>query len=399
MKNRNYTKLNPKARKKRHASLLKQIKMKQQSANEQKTKTSGKQKAPTPLKKVAPFKQRPKKLNKVSSAWKLPTIMMFSSLLVIILIIPTLIVVPFGKDKQTETSQVEKKPEPIIESKESPFSVAVMRATSETVEDVPLESYVAGVVASEMNAGFEMEALKAQALAARTYTVNQVLHNKSEAFDLTDTTQHQVYKNENELKKIWGSEFKQNMNKIKKAVAETQGEILTYKDAPISPAYFSTSNGYTENSEDYWEEKVPYLRSVKSPWDKSSPKFLDQETFTIEEIEKKLAIELPKEAPLSIEVTRTDGKRVDKLEIEGETFSGRIVREKLELQSSDFVIKQKSNHLIFTTKGWGHGIGMSQYGANGMAKEGKTYKEIVKHYYKDTKVSTITDTAPTLVAK
>ncbi|WP_337970405.1 SpoIID/LytB domain-containing protein, partial [Virgibacillus salexigens] len=100
-----------------------------------------------------------------------------------------------------------------------------------------------------------------------------------------------------------------------------------------------------------------------------------------------------------IELTRTDSKRVGKLQIDGKTFSGRDGREKLELRSSDFTIEQKNDHFIFTTKGFGHGIGMSQYGANGMAKEGKNYKDIVNYYYKDVKISTVNETAPTLVSK
>lgn len=407
MKGHNHSKFNPKARKKKHATLLKQIQMKQH-AGRQKQKTPSKQTAP--LEKMKPVKRKkPYHVNQRQPTWRLPAMLLVTGLIMIILIIPTLIVVPFAKVAQNESSPIEKAPEPIVDvddSKESkdtnkePLSVAVMRSSSETVEDIPLETYVAGVVSSEMSPSFETEALKAQALAARTYIVDHMLHQKgSEKSDVTDTTQHQVYKNENELKKLWGSEFEENMKKITDAVTATQGEILTYKDAPIFPAFFSTSNGYTENSEDYWEDELPYLRSVKSPWDEDSPKYLDQQTFTIDQVGSELGINLPDKASLGIEVTRTDSQRVKELGIEGNTFSGREVREKLSLQSSDFTIKQKNNHLIFTTKGWGHGIGMSQYGANSMAKKGKGYQEIVKYYYKDVEVSTVTDTAPTLVAR
>lgn len=399
MKDRNHSKLNPKARKKKHASLLKKIQMKQQA---------GGQKPKAPIKQTAPLKPRqpskrkkPYFVNQRQPTWRLPAMLLVSGLIMIILIIPTLIVVPFTKDAQNESSPIEKESEPIVETNNSsPLSVAVMRSRSETVEDTPLETYVAGVVSSEMSPSFETEALKAQALAARTYIVDHLLHQKDgEKSDVTDTTQHQVYKNQKELKKQWGSNFDENMKKVTEAVSATQGEILTYNDAPIFPAFFSTSNGYTENSEDYWENELPYLRSVKSPWDVDSPKYLDQQTFTIGQVESELGIALPNKESLAIEVTRTDSKRVKQLGIEGKTFSGREIREKLNLQSSDFTIKQKNDHLIFTTKGWGHGIGMSQYGANSMAKQGKTYKEIVKYYYQDVEVKTVTDTAPTLVAK
>src|SRR5699024_5820406 len=117
-----------------------------------------------------------------------------------------------------------------------------------------------------------------------------------------------------------------------------------------------------------------------SPWDKESPQFLNQETFTLKEVEAALEIELPKADTLPIELSRTEGRRVSQLMLGDHEFTGRDIREKLGLKSSDFTIEQNNEHLIFTTKGYGHGIGMSQYGANGMAKEGKTYDEIVKYY-------------------
>src|SRR5699024_8872968 len=192
--------------------------------------------------------------------------------------------------------------------------------------------------------------------------------------DVTDTVRHQVYKNEEELRKQWGSDYTWKMRRINEAVAATKGEILTYNDTTITPAFFSTSNGYTEKAGDYWENDLPYLKSVASPWDKSSPKFLDQKVVTLEEVEKALGISLARGEPIAADITKTDSGRVKQLQLGGETFSGRTVRENLDLRSTDFTIEQKDNHLIFTTKGFGHGIGMSQYGANGMAKEGKTYK-------------------------
>src|SRR5699024_4077411 len=217
--------------------------------------------------------------------------------------------------------------------------------------------------------------------------------------DVTDTVRHQVYKNEEELRKQWGSDYTWKMRRINEAVAATKGEILTYDDTTITPAFFSTSNGYTENAADYWENDLPYLKSVESPWDESSPKFLDQQVVTLEEVEQALGISLPRDESISADITRTDSDRVKQLQLASETFSGRDVRESLDLPSTDFTIEQKDHHLIFTTKGFGHGIGMSQNGANGMAKEGKTYQEIVTHYYQGVEISEVADTAPTLVAQ
>lgn len=335
--------------------------------------------------------------------WKLPTFLFIFSLLMVILIIPSLIVIPFVKDVHYHSTAKEIEQEITIQQKTSTsdLSVSVMRMNSEEIEDVPLEDYVTGVVAAEMPvAEFELEALKAQSLAARTYIVYHLLHQKnSGGSHVTDTTSDQVYKNEDELRELWGANFSENMEKLRNAVIATSGEILTNEHAPIFPAFFSTSNGYTENSEDYWKDELPHLRSVPSPWDKESPQFLNQETFTMKEVETALEIELPKEDTLPIELTRTEGKRVSKLKLGDHEFTGRDIREKLGLKSSDFTIEQNNEHLIFTTKGYGHGIGMSQYGANGMAKEGKTYEEIVKYYYQDIEISTITETTPTLVTR
>ncbi|MFD2044445.1 stage II sporulation protein D [Ornithinibacillus salinisoli] len=341
------------------------------------------------------------KMNKGHSKWKLPSVLIIG-LVFIILVIPTLIVVPYISNDPYEASTVEQESnyEEILES-DSAVTVSVMRTQTESVEDVPLETYVSRVVASEMPAEFEMEALKSQALAARTYIVNKLLYQKEGAeSDVSDSKFDQVYKGESELRDNWGNKYNANMKKIMEAVAATEGEILTYNNVPIDPQFFSTSNGYTENSEDYYKNEMPYLRSVASPWDKeSSPYFLDQETFTIEDVEGKLGMDLPDNNQFAIEVTRTESNRVKELKLGDHTFTGRDVREALELRSSDFTVEQKNEHLIFRTKGNGHGVGMSQYGANGMAKEGKTYKDIVQYYYTDVEISTVSDSAPALVVR
>ncbi|UOQ45363.1 stage II sporulation protein D [Halobacillus salinarum] len=311
-------------------------------------------------------------------------------LLLLILMIPTLIVVPFTGSNEvnqaTETQAVEKKAE--LPSKISPFSVKVLRSKTNKVEEVPLETYVARVVASEMPVNFELEALKAQALAARTYITRDMIEGKpvSNHADVTDTTGDQVYKNDQELRSQWKDAYAANMAKINKAVHETSGEIITYDGQPIYSAFFSTSNGYTENSEDYWSDDIPYLKSVASPWDLESPKFKDQKIITTDALDEALGV-APTATIQGAKITKTAGKRVDHVTIGGKSFSGREIRETFNLRSSDFTLQQKGNHIIFTTKGYGHGVGMSQYGANGMAKAGKDYKEIIHHYYQETKIS------------
>ncbi|WP_077307156.1 stage II sporulation protein D [Terribacillus halophilus] len=326
--------------------------------------------------------------------------MLIACLFAVIVALPTLIVVPFidpGGSERTATAMEQEK-----QVKETAnVAVEVSRTASNTVETVPLETYVTRVVASEMPADFELEALKAQAVAARTYVVRYMEDHqaeKPEAIEVSDTVSHQVYKNEEELRQTWGKEYDKKMEKLSKAVEATSGEILTYQGEPITPSFFSTSNGYTENAEDYWENALPYLKSVESPWDKQSPKFADQKIFEIAEAEKLLGVKInPNEPPGNVKLT--DSQRVAEVEIGGKQFTGRDIRQKLGLKSTDFTISMKDGHLIFKTKGYGHGVGMSQYGANGMAGEGKSYQDILTHYYTDTEISKLPANGAKLVSK
>lgn len=327
-----------------------------------------------------------------------PALFALGALFIIILLIPTLLVTPFmdqSKGKLGEELSVAKGDKPVLA--ESPVAIPVYRSKTKEIENIPLEEYVIGVVASEMPAEFDTEALKAQALAARTYITKQLMNDQTlgvpEGSIVTDTQLHQVYKSPAELKKLWGKDYTEKMNKITEAVAATQGKILTYENQPIDASFFSTSNGYTENSEAYWEESIPYLKSVKSTWDEKSPKFYDQMVISIKEFENKLGVTLDNSGSVGKITELTPGKRVAKVEIGGEEFTGREVREKLGLKSSDFTWEMKGNSVVIETKGFGHGVGMSQYGANFMAEDGKTYSEIVSYYYNGTK---ITDADPFL---
>ncbi|KAB8126761.1 stage II sporulation protein D, partial [Gracilibacillus oryzae] len=195
------------------------------------------------------------------------------------------------------------------------------------------------------------------------------------------------------------SDYHWKMDKITEAVAATQGEIITYNKEPITPAFFSTSNGYTENSEDYWQNELPYLKIVESPWDEElSPKFLNQIILTANEVQQKLGVNLSANVQ-DFQITRTDSNRVETATIAGTAFSGREIREKLNLPSNDFTITRKNDHFVFTTKGYGHGVGMSQYGANGMALEGKNYQDIISYFYKGTAIETLEQAAPKLLVQ
>ncbi|KZE77924.1 stage II sporulation protein D [Paenibacillus elgii] len=271
--------------------------------------------------------------------------------------------------------------------------IPVYRAKEKRTERMALEQYVRGVVAAEMPIEFEPEALKAQAMAARTYIVRRLLDgDQSNVPDanalVTDTISHQAYVTDEELRRRWGDDvFLSHMDKLKRAVEETRDLVLTYQGKPIEASFFSTSNGYTENSEDYWNFTVPYLRSVPSPWDaKLSPRYKETVAFTSKELQSKLglpgAVPVSAGSPLGIKVIeKSQGNRIKKLSIGGKLFTGREVREKLGLNSSQFQWTWSGAEWRFTTFGYGHGVGMSQWGANGMAMEGRKAEDIVKYYY------------------
>src|SRR5690625_3937579 len=219
------------------------------------------------------------------------------------------------------------------------LEVSVKRSEMGDIEKVPLEQYVLSVVASEMPAEFEIEALKAQAVAARTYVVNHLLHqSEGEKSVISDTTEHQVYKNDAELKTNWGKDYHWKLEKIQKAISETKNEIITYDEAPITPTFFSMSNGYTENAEDYWGNEHPYLKSVESKWEEDLPNFIEQYVFSINEVNEKLNTSLSVGVEIPISIERTKSNRVRQLNIDNDTFSGREVREKLGLRSNDFTV-------------------------------------------------------------
>lgn len=322
-----------------------------------------------------------------------PFFVLAAILFFVTLLIPSLLVLPFmeekaggklGSELQSETTAA------AAPTADSAVEVAVYRTALSKTEKLPLDEYLIGVVAAEMPAEFELEALKAQALSARTYYVRQMLlPNKvgvPEGAQLNDTEIHQVFKNKQELKKQWGVDYQWKIKKITEAVKATDGQVLTFDGEPIDATFFSTSNGFTENSEEYWSNSVPYLRSVESPWDRNSPKFRSQIVMPVAEVEAKLGVKLPASDTIGKVLSRTTGDRVAKMEIGGKILTGKEIRDQLDLRSSDFSWELKGDNVVITTEGFGHGVGMSQYGANGMATEGKNYQDIVKHYYKGVEI-------------
>ena len=331
-----------------------------------------------------------------------PIVLLAALLFMMTLMVPTLLVLPFGEE-QASGKLGENVKDVNATNPASSIEVSVYRTSKQTVEKLPLEEYVKGVVASEMPAEFAKEALKAQALTARTYIVKQMMSDEKvklpEDAIVADTEFFQVYKSKEELKETWGPDYNRKMKKIEEAVQETSGQILTYQGNPIDATFFSTSNGFTENSEAIWMNSLPYLKSVESPWDKNSPKFSGKKVIPIAEFESKLGVKVPGNGNIGEVTAFTAGKRVAKVEINGKEISGKEIREKLGLMSTDFTWERVGDKIVINTEGYGHGVGMSQYGANGMAEEGKQYKDIVQYYYQGVEVASSDSFLTTITAK
>ena len=249
-----------------------------------------------------------------------------------------------------------------------------------------LEEYIIGVLGCEMPALFEFEALKAGAIAARTYAIEKLSQNIN--YQFTGTVNDQCYQTKTELQFKWEDKFTDYYNKIKKAVNETNDLILTYKGNPIKAYYFSVSNGYTEDSKTVFNEELDYIEIVEAPLDKNTTAYERTVTMNISDFLTKL--KLPMSERIEIKnLIRNKTNRVDKITINDKTFSGIEVRTLLGLRSTDFNIEEKSDQIVIRTLGYGHGVGMSQYGANELAKTGYKYEEILKYFYKNVEIKNI----------
>ncbi|MFA5407305.1 MAG: stage II sporulation protein D [Bacilli bacterium] len=267
-----------------------------------------------------------------------------------------------------------------IEKKEA-LIVRVKRVSKEEIEKIEIEHYVVGVLAGEMPITFHIEALKAQAVAARSYVLKRMESNKAEEYDVDDTVNNQVYLDDTYLRERWQSNYETNKKKLQQAVNDTKLQYIAYDGKIADALFFSTSNGFTENSEEIFSFEVPYLRSVESLWDEeTSPVFYDTKTYNINNFFTLLGITYSDKLEIEI-LKKSSTGRILLLKINGIEMEGDAFVDSLGLRSNDFEITKEDNIISIKTNGYGHGVGMSQYGALGMAKEGYTYDEILKHYY------------------
>ena len=239
------------------------------------------------------------------------------------------------------------------------------------IGEVPLEDYVEGVTASELGDNWEIEAIKAQAVIARTYALHKKLQNSGKKFHLTSGMLHQVYKGEN------------TDVKIALAVSATQGEVLTYNNKPIEAFYHSTTCGETEDPAEVFGKSYPYLKPVKSDCN-LSPYQMWSRKIPLREIEDALGIKGAADIKIKSRTTTGRVKAVAVITSTNHTYEATELRKKLgwkRLPSTDFTVKVEDGYAVFEGTGYGHGVGLCQWGALEMAKKGKTYKEILSHYF------------------
>jgi len=278
-------------------------------------------------------------------------------------------------DEKTETST---KVETVTSGRTIKFN------NNGVISNIDLEEYIIGVVAAEMPASFNTEALKAQAVVARTYAMKKA----SAGITLVNSTSHQVYNSVEQMKSKWGSSFNTYYTKIKNAVGATKGQVLKYNGAYIEALYYAVSNGKSELPKYVWSSSYPYLQAVSSSWDKDISAGKYSVTMTYAKLSQKLGVTVDKNTEITV-LSRTEGDRVAEIKIGEKTFDGVKVRSLLGLRSADFEIIKTDTGVKITTHGFGHGVGMSQYGANGAAKVGYTYKQILSHYYPTAVLSNI----------
>lgn len=275
----------------------------------------------------------------------------------------------YNKVNEEENDKTEEK-----QVKETIENAITLYRSNGEILNLTINEYLIGAVAGEMPASFNIEALKAQAVVSRTYLLKQIKNNNI----IIDSTMQQVYKDNNELKNMWKNDFDKYYSKIKKAVLDTDKIAIYYNGDYIDALYHSTSNGYTLNSENVWSNAIPYLKGVESKWDLNASSYLKNTNKDIAYVLSLFGIDDINKIQI---VSRDDTNHVKEIKVGDKIYKGTTFRSLLKLRSTDFDIMVNDNSVVFITRGFGHGVGMSQYGANGMANEGYNYIDILNHYY------------------
>ena len=327
--------------------------------------------------------------------------------ILVVLIIPSVIVKGCSIDRQVLEQTMEIEPEGLsitMETLGDTPQIKVYNHIDKEIMDMPLEQYIVGVVAAEMPASFNIEALKAQAVAARTLAVRKMkayggrgCSKYGSGADVCTFYGHcQAWISDIDQEKNWKGEYDSNRAKITNAVQETRGLILTYQDNPIEVFYYSTSNGKTEDVSEVFSTQLPYYQVVDSKGEEDAPKYREVFTFTDKEFVDIFKRQYPNsnltrkglDAQINI-LGYTESGRVAEISVGGIKIQGKDFRSLYGLNSADFRIEYSGDKVLIHTTGYGHGVGMSQVGADRMGENGGTYQEILKHYYIDVKIDRI----------
>ncbi len=292
----------------------------------------------------------------------------------------------------------------IIDTEREPMreddgKISVYLHEEDRIEEMTMNDYLIGALAAEMPAAFDEEALKAQAVAARTYAAQHMVRyggNGYKSADIsTDHRVHQAYISDVKQREKWGDAYTSYREKIRLAVENTAGEVAVYDGRLIRALYHSSCGGRTASSQEVWDKALPYLVSVRCDWDSDAPRYREEKRISFIDIVGSLGEEAAVMAASANGgevvriVNRTESGRADLVRIGGRNYAGHDVRGKLALRSANFTAKADGDGIIFTTVGYGHGVGLCQYGANGMAKAGYSYRDILAHYYQGIAIQTL----------
>ena len=301
-------------------------------------------------------------------------------------VVPLVLAALFQKTPALPEAESESISPTQIASAQDPATVLTVMNRAGNLQQMDLREYLVGVVLAEMPASFESEALKAQAVVARTYTRKRMEGGKhGQAAVCMDSGCCQGWRSGEDYLAQGGKPSA--VEKVRAAVADTDGLVLRYEGKLIDATYFSCSGGVTEDAVAVWGQDVPYLKSVQSPGEEEAPRFTDRVSFSAAEFAGKLGLSAAGDPESWFgAVTYTAGGGVETMVIRGKSFSGTQLRSKLGLRSTAFEIAVSRDKITVTTRGFGHRVGMSQYGAQAMAQEGSSFSEILAHYYTGTEL-------------
>jgi len=271
-------------------------------------------------------------------------------------------------------------------------TISVMKTENGKIEEVSKKEYLIGVLAAETDLEYADEALKAQVIASHTYLENIMNsnNNKSNVDISNDSSSNQGYLNEKERKEKWGKDYDSKEKKAEIIVDSVLNKLIYYNNEPIKAVYFELSSGFTLSSEEVWDEELPYLKSVQSTGDKLSPEYIKTIYLKIDDLKEMLKNNnINIENSITISLNKNENGYVTEVLINKVKISGEDFRKLLNLNSTVFKIESEKNGYTITTYGKGHMVGMSQYGADYMAKQGADYNEILNHYYPGTVITEI----------